>query len=68
MSEFQTAHSSRTENQTVGKTLLSNGFFQGSAFFLLLGILLYTFLFSTYPPIHDTVHELRHSLWIIPCH
>lgn len=34
----------------------------------MLGIVLYTFLFSTYPPVHDAVHELRHSLMVIPCH
>jgi cobalt transporter subunit CbtB len=34
----------------------------------LAGIVLYTTLFSGYSPIHDTLHELRHSLMFIPCH
>jgi len=34
----------------------------------LAGIVLYTTLFSGYAPVHDTLHELRHSLMFIPCH
>jgi cobalt transporter subunit CbtB len=34
----------------------------------LAGIVIYTLLFSTYPPVHDAVHDLRHSLMFIPCH
>jgi hypothetical protein len=25
-------------------------------------------LFTNYPPLHDSFHELRHSLYVIPCH
>lgn len=35
---------------------------------LLAGIVIYTMLFSTYGPMHDAVHELRHALMFIPCH
>jgi cobalt transporter subunit CbtB len=41
---------------------------QLGAVVLLSGILLYTFLFSGYAPVHDMVHDLRHSLMFIPCH
>lgn len=34
----------------------------------LTGLVLFTFLFSTYPMFHDVVHGLRHALMIIPCH
>ncbi|MCF6312126.1 MAG: CbtB-domain containing protein [Verrucomicrobiales bacterium] len=34
----------------------------------IVGIVLYTVLFSTYPAVHDFFHELRHSLMMIPCH
>lgn len=35
---------------------------------VLVGIVLYTALLSGYAPVHDTLHELRHSLMFIPCH
>jgi hypothetical protein len=28
----------------------------------------WTMLFSNYPAVHDFFHELRHSLYVIPCH
>lgn len=34
----------------------------------LMGLVLFAFLFSTYPFFHDSVHALRHALMIIPCH
>lgn len=35
---------------------------------VIVGTVLYTALFSTYPPLHDALHELRHTLYLIPCH
>jgi hypothetical protein len=32
------------------------------------GALLYLVLAATYPPIHDTFHQFRHSLAVVPCH
>ncbi len=44
-------------------------FFVKSGFFLIFaGAILYLLLFATYPPIHDALHDFRHSLAIIPCH
>lgn len=34
----------------------------------IVGIVLYTVLFTTYSPVHDYFHQLRHSLMVIPCH
>jgi hypothetical protein len=31
-------------------------------------VVVWTVLFTNYPPIHDFFHELRHSLYVIPCH
>lgn len=41
---------------------------QITIFFALLSVVLFTLLFTTYPPIHDFFHGLRHALMIIPCH
>ena len=37
-------------------------------FLFIVGIVLYTLLFSTYAPVHDYFHNLRHGLMLIPCH
>lgn len=37
-------------------------------FFGLLSVVLFTLLFTTYAPVHDFFHGLRHALMIIPCH
>jgi hypothetical protein len=34
----------------------------------MFALVLYTVLFTTYPPVHDFFHEIRHSLLLIPCH
>ncbi len=44
-------------------------FLMKSGFFLIFaGAILYLLLFATYPPIHDALHDFRHSLAIVPCH
>ncbi len=37
---------------------------------VLLGtaIVLWAVLFTEFPSLHDTLHTLRHSLYVIPCH
>lgn len=32
------------------------------------GAILYLLLVATYPPIHDALHDFRHSLAVVPCH
>lgn len=34
----------------------------------IIGLVLYTVLFSATPAVHDYFHELRHGLMLIPCH
>ena len=39
--------------------------------FLLVGlcmIILWTLYFSTYPPVHDALHEARHHTLTVACH
>lgn len=36
--------------------------------FCFSGVILYLILAATYPPVHDAVHDFRHSLAIVPCH
>jgi hypothetical protein len=32
------------------------------------GMILYFVLASSYPAIHDTLHNFRHALAVVPCH
>lgn len=34
----------------------------------IVGIVLFTVLFTATPAVHDYFHALRHSLMVIPCH
>ncbi len=38
------------------------------ALVLLVGLVLWTLLFTNYAPLHDPLHALRHVLYLIPCH
>lgn len=47
----------------------SLSFLVKSGFLLVLsGFIPYYLLGATYPPLHDTLHNFRHSLAIVPCH
>ncbi len=35
---------------------------------LVAAVVIWAVFFSTYPPVHDLFHELRHSLYVIACH
>lgn len=63
-------HLSKQAKQHARLTLTLNISVLSKAVILLtiLGIVIYTVLFSTYPAVHDFFHELRHSLMMIPCH
>jgi len=41
---------------------------KGLIILAILGVTIYTVLFTTTPAVHDYFHELRHGLMIIPCH
>jgi Probable cobalt transporter subunit (CbtB) len=32
------------------------------------GMILYVALASSYPAVHDTLHNFRHALAVVPCH
>jgi Probable cobalt transporter subunit (CbtB) len=32
------------------------------------GVILYVLLAASYPPVHDTLHNFRHALAVVPCH
>jgi hypothetical protein len=38
------------------------------ALVFLVGLVLWTLLFTNYAPLHDPLHALRHVLYLIPCH
>jgi hypothetical protein len=47
----------------------SASFMIKSSFFLgAWALALYLLLGATYPPVHDTLHDFRHALAIVPCH
>jgi hypothetical protein len=55
----------------LGKIEISEllSFFVRSGFLLAVsGLILYLLLVAAYPPVHDALHDFRHSLAIIPCH
>lgn len=41
---------------------------QFAAFAAILFVVIYAVGMTTYPPIHDSFHALRHSFGIFPCH
>ena len=61
---FQTVNEYST--QTFGITL--NVFSQIMVVLAVVAVVVWAALFSEYVPVHDFFHELRHSLYVIPCH
>lgn len=49
-------------------TLTTSVFAKGFILLAITAVVLHAVLFTTYPPVHDYFHELRHSLMAIPCH
>ena len=43
--------------------LIKSGIFLGAC-----GMILYVALASDYPAVHDTLHNFRHALAVVPCH
>ncbi len=43
--------------------LLKSGVFLCSS-----GVILYVALASSYPAVHDSLHNFRHALAVVPCH
>ncbi len=49
-------------------TLTSTVFIQAALLLVLAALLVFTFLFTPFPAVHDALHQLRHSLYIVACH
>lgn len=48
---------------------LRHAFLMKSIIFLLAsGGILYLLLAASYPAVHDTLHNFRHALAVVPCH
>jgi hypothetical protein len=41
---------------------------QSVALFAVAGVVLWTLLLSSFLPVHDATHWLRHLLGVLPCH
>ncbi len=41
---------------------------QGTLYIGLLSLIVWTVFFTTYPPIHDKLHSLRHHTLTVGCH
>ncbi len=41
---------------------------QIGVFLFLSALVIWTVLFSSYAPVHDSVHAIRHALYIVSCH
>lgn len=41
---------------------------QATLLISLWALILWTLFFSTYPPVHDALHEIRHGTAAVPCH
>lgn len=66
--EVLVAVDQRHETAHETRNVFLNATHHVAIFFVLTAVVLFTLLFSTYPPIHDFFHGLRHALMIIPCH
>ena len=67
-SQKQTVHIQAKKHVKLLRTLNLSVFTKGVTLLAIVGIVLYTVLFTTYPPVHDYFHELRHGLMVVPCH
>ncbi|MFP5361580.1 MAG: hypothetical protein ACLGI5_02480 [Thermoleophilia bacterium] len=60
------------EHVTVRRTRLAHALssltVQLLALVFLVGLVLWTLLFTSYAPLHDPLHALRHALYLVPCH
>lgn len=64
----QMSHAHEVAHQNRLLHALSSLTFQLMALMFLVGLVLWTALFTSYPLVHDSLHALRHALYLIPCH
>ena len=43
-------------------------FIKSTALLFVSGLILYVLLAAHYPAVHDTFHNFRHALAVVPCH
>ena len=41
---------------------------KAGVFLIICGLTLFFSLASSYPAVHDTLHQARHALAVVPCH
>ena len=41
---------------------------KSASFLFASGVILYVLLAASYPAVHDTLHNVRHALAVVPCH
>ena len=41
---------------------------KSAAFLFVCGAILFVALAASYPAVHDTLHNVRHALAVVPCH
>jgi hypothetical protein len=60
----------RIEIGRVPLELPEHGWFLVKSFLFLFtaGAILYVLLAAHYPAVHDTLHNFRHALAVVPCH
>lgn len=68
MAHEQLSHAHEHAHDTQLAHALSSLTLQLMALVFLVGLVLFTLLFTNYAPLHDPLHALRHTLYLIPCH
>lgn len=64
----QFAHGHEHARRTRFVSAFSSLTLQLTTLVMLVALVLWTMLFTSYAPVHDALHALRHALWLIPCH
>ena len=59
---YATAHAKRTLNVTLSLVV------QVVLLLFVVGVVLWALLFTQMPATHDFFHDIRHGLFLIPCH
>ncbi len=61
-------HESRVVHTRSQAHLMQHAWVQIVLVLAVVGVVLWAMFMANYPPVHDAFHELRHALYIIPCH
>jgi len=66
MANYSQSLSASTQQRVIRFTLSVP--MQATLFISLCALIIWTVYFSTYPPAHNTLHQLRHSTAAVACH